>query len=166
MGDPPFTIQALSGAQAVSLQASSARAATLQALAAQFLNITLPEGPRCARSPGLTCLGIGPRRWLLISRAGEEDWAASIQHTLGGVAAVCDQSDGYVIFEAWGAQVRNVLARGVSVDLHPRSLHPDAVAVTQVGHINVILWHSQQEGADRFCLAVGSSYAESFWRFW
>lgn len=166
MGDPPFTIRPLSSTQVVSLQASSARVGALQALAVQTLSLTLPEGPRCVHGPGLTCLSIGPRRWLLIRRDGKDAWPASVERTLGGVAAVCDQSDGYVIFEAWGTQVRSVLARGVSVDLHPRSLPADAVAVTQVGHINVVLWHGPLEGADRFRLAVGRSYAESFRQFW
>jgi len=166
MGDPPFAIQPLSGTQVVSLQASSAQTATLQALASQFLHITLPQGPRCAQAPELTCLGVGPRRWLLIRRAADNAWPSAVEQMLGGVAAVCDQSDGYVIFEAWGTQVRSVLARGVSVDLHPRSLQADAVAVTQVGHINVVLWHGPQDGSHRFCLAVGRSYAESFMRFW
>jgi sarcosine oxidase subunit gamma len=62
--------------------------------------------------------------------------------------------------------VRTALARGVAVDLHPSTMTPHDVAVTRVGHINVVIWLRAPLNAPRFYLAVGRSYADSFEHFW
>ena len=80
---------------------------------------------------------------------------------LGDAASLSDHSDGYALFEVWGPRVRDGLAKGVPVDLHPECFTDD-VAVTVVAHIGAIVW---QSGPDRFTLAVFRSYAGSFWHW-
>ena len=62
---------------------------------------------------------------------------------------------------AQGPKVRETLAKGVPVDLHPDHFSNHA-AVTMVAHIGVIMW---QSGQDRFTLAVFRSYSGGFWHW-
>ncbi len=124
-----------------------------QDLAAQ-LGIT--DGPRQSVLDGVTALGIGPGRWIFLGRP-----MAELAQTLKDGASLSDHSDGYALFEVWGPKVRETLAKGVPVDLHPDHFS-NHVAVTMVAHIGVILW---QSGQDRFTLAVFRSYSGSFWHW-
>lgn len=122
-------------------------------LAAQ---LGIADGPRQSLFNGTTVLGIGPGRWFFLGQP-LENIAPSLKHE----ASLCDHSDGYALFEVWGPKVRDMLAKGVPVDLHP-DYFSDHVAVTVVAHIGAILW---QSGQDRFTLAVFRSYAGSFWHW-
>jgi sarcosine oxidase subunit gamma len=57
--------------------------------------------------------------------------------------------------------VRDALAKGVPVDLHP-TVFTDDVAVTIISHIGAIVW---QSAPDRFSIAIFRSYAQSFWHW-
>lgn len=116
----------------------------------------IADAPRQSLVDGKTVLGIGPGRWLFLGQPLE-----NLALSLKGDACLSDHSDGYALFEVWGPRVRDVLARGVPLDLHPDSFS-DHVAVTVVAHIGAIVWRS---GPDRFTLAVFRSYAGSFWHW-
>ena len=124
-----------------------------RSLAAQM---GIADEPRQSAVDGTTALGIGPGRWLFVGRSMGE-----LASRLGDSASLSDHSDGYALFEVWGPKVRDVLAKGVPVDLHPECFTDD-VAVTVVAHIGAIVW---QSGPDRFTLAVFRSYAGSFWHW-
>jgi heterotetrameric sarcosine oxidase gamma subunit len=102
---------------------------------------------------GVTALGIGPGRWLFLGATPEQ------LAPLSGLASLSDHSDGYAVFELWGPKVRETLAKGVPVDLHPTAFTDD-VAVTVIAHIGAIVW---QSAPDRFSIAIFRSYAGSFW---
>ncbi len=116
----------------------------------------IADAPKQSSFNGKTVLGIGPGRWLFLGQP-LEDLASSLQDA----ASLSDHSDGYALFEVWGPRVRDVLAKGVPLDLHPDSFS-DHVAVTVVAHIGAILWRN---GPDSFTLAVFRSYASSFWHW-
>jgi sarcosine oxidase subunit gamma len=122
-------------------------------LAAQ---LGIADGPRQSLFGGTTVLGIGPGRWLFLGQP-LENLTPSLKHE----ASLSDHSDGYALFEVWGPKVRDALAKGVPVDIHP-DYFSDQVAVTVVAHIGTILW---QSGQDRFTLAVFRSFAGSFWHW-
>jgi len=113
------------------------------------------DAPLQSGANGVTALGIGPGRWLFIG--------ASLAKLapLADLASLSDHSDGYAVFEVWGPKVRETLAKGVPVDLHP-SVFTDTVAVTVIAHIGAIVW---QSASDRFSIAVFRSYAGSFWHW-
>ncbi len=94
------------------------------------------------------------------------DLAPSLRDALGGTAAVVDQSSGYAVLRVTGPKVRETLAKGVPLDLHPGVFKPDDTAVTLVAHMGVVIWRRQDgpEGAV-FELAVFRSLAESFWHW-
>ena len=78
-----------------------------------------------------------------------------------GLASLSDHSDSYAVFEVWGANAREALARGVPVDLHPEVFTDDAT-VTSIAHIGAIFW---QSAPGRFSIAVFRSHAASFWHW-
>jgi heterotetrameric sarcosine oxidase gamma subunit len=103
----------------------------------------------------ITALGIGPGRWLFVGQTLDQ------LAPLSGMASLSDHSDGYAVFEMWGPKVREILAKGVPVDLHPAVFTGD-VAVTIIAHVGAIVWQSAPE---RFSIAVFRSYAGSFWHW-
>jgi methylglutamate dehydrogenase subunit D len=164
MSESHFQLRRLADISVVSLQAARGRTAALLERAPLTVGVALRDGPHRVAGHQVDSLGVGVHRWLLLQRAAPEHWPETLARALTGDAAVCDQSDAYVLFEAAGSAVRAVLARGVPVDLRPQVLTTDDVAVTQVGHTNVVLW-SESADPPRFRLAVARSYADSFEHF-
>jgi heterotetrameric sarcosine oxidase gamma subunit len=115
----------------------------------------IADAPRQGSTNGITTLGIGPGRWLVLGATFEQ-----LAH-MSGFASLSDHSDGYAVFEVWGDKVRETLAKGVPVDLHP-AVFTDDVAVTVIAHIGAVIW---QSAPDHYSIAVFRSYARSFWNW-
>jgi sarcosine oxidase subunit gamma len=109
----------------------------------------------------LDLIWAGPQQWLAIS----EDRAAPerLARALEGLAAVSDQSDGRAVLRLSGPKLRDTMAKGCPVDLHPRAFRPGDTALTAIAHIGVQLW--QLDEAPTFEIAVFRSMAGSFWRW-
>jgi heterotetrameric sarcosine oxidase gamma subunit len=80
---------------------------------------------------------------------------------LTGHAAITEQSDSKAVIRISGTRAREVLAKGCSLDLHPRVFKPGDAATTPIALIDCQLW--QIDDAPSYDLAVPSSFAESFW---
>jgi sarcosine oxidase subunit gamma len=80
---------------------------------------------------------------------------------LVGHAAITEQSDSKAVIRISGARARDVMAKGCSLDLHPRVFKPGDAATTAVALIDCQFW--QIDDAPSYDLAVPSSFAESFW---
>jgi sarcosine oxidase subunit gamma len=123
--------------------------------------IALPDGPRRVTRGHVTFAGVGPDQW--IASAGGADaagFAARVRARIGPFAAVSDQSDARLVLRVSGPRVRDVLAKGVPVDLHPTAFRPGDIACTVIGYIN-----TQIDMLDEatFQLAAPRSMAGSFW---
>jgi heterotetrameric sarcosine oxidase gamma subunit len=131
------------------------------AAAALGVDLSAPVGAATERS-GRAALRLGPDEWLLLCpRRDEGAIAADLATALAGYsAALAPIGNGTVAIEASGPRVRAFLAKGASLDLHPRAFAPGRCAVTGFGKIRVTLW---QREADRFSLLVGRSFARSLW---
>lgn len=132
----------------------------------QVCGADLPKG--CGRVEGndIAFVWAGPDQWLAIAEGdGKRDLETELKAKLADIASVVDQSDGRVIVRISGTRAREVLAKGVPVDLHPRVFGPGSVAITHASHIGVILW--QLDDAPTYELAMFRSYADSFahWLF-
>ena len=68
-----------------------------------------------------------------------------------------------VLLELRGPRVRDVLAKGVSIDLHPRSFRTGDVAVTTASHLAVHLWQVADEPVYR--VLVVRTWFDSLWRW-
>ena len=89
-----------------------------------------------------------------------------------GSASVTDQSDGRVVLEISGPRVRDVLAKGVMLDLHERDFRPGATAVTLMAHTGVQFPGSmtpngfESDGAAKFCaklLGLAGNFGCGVW---
>ncbi len=113
----------------------------------------LIEGPRRSTRDGTDYLGIGRGKWLAFGPVAPD---------IASSASVIDQSGGYGVLEISGRDAVATLEKGFGIDLHPRGFAPDAVAVTTVAHMGVILWRGEN---DAWRVAVFRSNAASFWRW-
>jgi sarcosine oxidase, subunit gamma len=111
---------------------------------------------------GRAALRVGPDEWLLVcARAEEAGLVAELRRAFAGYSgAAAPIGNGTVAVDASGPRVRTFLAKGTSLDLHPRAFAPGRCAITGFGKIRVTLW---QRDRDRFSLFVGRSFARSFW---
>ncbi|GLK85115.1 sarcosine oxidase subunit gamma [Ancylobacter defluvii] len=143
------------------LAARHGAGAALSAAARVELGLDLADAPRLSRANGLTAIGTGPGRWFLLAEA-PEDLPAHLA-ALAPHAAITEQTDAMVGFELSGPHVRDLLAKGVTVDLDPSVFPPGAAATSNVAHINTSFW--REPGDERFVFLAGRSYAVAFARF-
>ena len=147
--------------QLVSLLARRGQASAVAAKALEVFGVALPLQPAAIFSAGMGFLWCGPGQWLTMSAT--DSLETTLREHLGALASVCDQSGSRVLFELQGPAARKVLAKGLGVDLHPRSFTPGMAAVSSIGHMGVQFW--QVDAAPTYRLLVARSYAESF-RHW
>jgi len=79
---------------------------------------------------------------------------------VGLFAAVSDQSDARLVLRLSGPKLRDVLAKGVPIDLHPNVFKPGDVATTLVAYIGVQLDRIDEAS---FQLTAPRSMAGSLW---
>jgi methylglutamate dehydrogenase subunit D len=136
-----------------------------------------PASEAMERHFGLACPPAGESRSsdaMALHWCGFEQWYAvadgfadgalyqDLRDRLTGLASVADQSHGRVILHLAGPKVRDLLAKGTGLDLHPRAFGPGRSAVTQMAHVGV---HIAQVGPDAFELSLFRGFAESFWEW-
>jgi len=109
------------------------------------------------------CLWLGPNEWLITGPGGsEKDLAAEIRAATGGQhAAVTDVSESRTIILVQGPRARDLLQKGVPIDLHPREFQPGHCAQTHIAGANVIV--RQIDGASTYEVFVLNSFAEHLW---
>ena len=149
------------------LAAVSVRRNRLDALAGRVRDVfglQLVHVPKCVIAGPIAFVWAGTGQWLAM--ADGEDGAAFEQRlrvTLGNLASVSDQSDGRTIIRVGGARARDVLAKGVPIDLHPRAFRAGDAAVTTVAHIGAMLW--QVDETPTYELIISRSFAAGFWEW-
>jgi heterotetrameric sarcosine oxidase gamma subunit len=151
--------------QMATVIACNGRRADVAARLKDHYALLLPDGPRRVTTGAVALIGLGPRSWLFQREAGVPV-EPELSERLGDAAAVTDQSDGYVVLRLTGPRVRDLLARGISLDFHDRVFVPDCAAATDCAHIGVILWRLEDlNGFAVFEIAVFRSLAHSLWHF-
>lgn len=123
--------------------------------------IALPDGPRRVTRGHVTFASTGQDQWIASADGADAaGFAARVRARIGPFAAVSDQSDARLVLRVSGPRVRDVLAKGVPVELHPKAFKPGDVACTVVGYIN-----TQIDMLDdaTYQLAAPRSMAGSFW---
>lgn len=158
-GTPGVTARTLDGLGIATLIDGGA---ALAAAVRERLGIALPDTPMAIRSGKSTLVWAGPDQWLLVcdDRAGFADTLAA----LSGLSAVSDQSDGRAALRLSGPKIREALAKGCMVDLHPAAFPIGATALTSIAHMGVHLWRTD-DGPDGavFEIMIARSMAGSFW---
>ena len=124
--------------------------------------VALPDGPRRATRGAVTFAGTGPDQWIASAEGSDvTGFAAKVRARLGPFAAVSDQSDARLVLCLSGPRVRDVLAKGVPIDLHPKAFKPGDVATTLAAYIGVQI--DMLDDAPAYQLTASRSMAGSLW---
>jgi len=104
-------------------------------------------------------LKLGPNEWLLTA-VPESAWTEMM---VIPQATLTDVSHARIAVHVEGDKSRDMLAKGCSIDLHPRQFPPGTCVQTSIAKISVIL-HKQSNDTG-FTLYAARSYAGSFWHW-
>jgi len=133
----------------------------LGAEAAARLDVDLPTVPNTWVPVGAgRAVWLGPDEWLLTSTTEALDELEALVRAvilpLGGAAA--DVSAQRIGLRLTGPRARDVLAKGCSIDLHPRVLRGGNSVQTTLGQAGVVLLALSDAG-DEYLVLVRSSFA-------
>ena len=128
---------------------------------ASTYRIELPAGPVATGAGPISLVGIGPDRWLWLDGGATPTKVATLAETMRDLAAVADQTDGHRLLRLGGPRLRDLLAKGVDIDVHPTRFTVGSAAAIGVAHIPILLWQIDRESS--FEVALPRSYAESFY---
>jgi len=162
--DPGVIVGEIRGAGLATVTARKGRHAALLGAARSAFGVELPSSPRRVEGRDLAFVWSGPDQWLACRHpAPAEGMEALLATAFAGLASVVDQSHGRTLLCVTGPHVRDALAKGVPIDLHPRAFEVGHAAATLVSHIPVHLWQIDDRPTYEF--AVARSLAASFWHW-
>lgn len=127
------------------------------------LGTPLPDQPRVTAGNQFAFVWSGPAQWLALGPPLSQPIEHVLGAALGAQASIFDQSGSRRLLELHGPNVRDVLAKGMSIDLHPRAFKTGDAAVTTASHLGVHLW--QVADAPVYRLLVVHTYFDSLWRW-
>jgi sarcosine oxidase, subunit gamma len=125
------------------------------------LGTGLPTAPNSwVQTDSGRAIWLGPDEWLLTSATERpEQLAGRIgEATLPFGGVVVDVSAQRITLRLTGSRARDVLAKGCSIDLHPRSFGRGSSAQTTLGQAGVVLLALSGSGDD-YAVLVRSSFA-------
>ena len=162
-GAPGLVLQELTQFALASVIARKGQAAQAAAAAQRAFGASPPFTPAIIAGNDLAFVWSGPNQWLALGPQSAEAVEARLGAVFGTHASVFDQSGSRVLLELRGSRVRDVLAKGMSIDLHPRAFKTGDVAVTTASHLAVHLWQVADEPVYR--LLVVRTWFDSLWRW-
>ena len=128
--------------------------------------VTLPaRANTVSTSGGRQILWLGPNEWWVTGPDGEADILVEKlrENFIGQHATACDVSESRAIIALRGPKARDVLMRGVSLDLHPREFIVGQCAQTGVSRANALIHLVDDEPT--FELYVLKSFSDYLWRW-
>ncbi|ODS00484.1 hypothetical protein AUC69_01095 [Methyloceanibacter superfactus] len=161
---PGVTIAERANLGLATLAARKGQDKALTAAVREAYGVDLPAKSVTARGKSVNFIGYGPGQWLVVSETlAHEALAEDLATRLKGLASVSDQSGGRAVLRVSGPRARDVLAKGLAVDLDPRAFPAGGAVTSTISHMGVQLW---QEGeADSYDIAIFRSVSASFWRW-
>ncbi len=132
---------------------------------AGVLGVGLPLTPNTvADGDEATVYWLCPDEWLIVTRADRQTaLEGELRQALGERHfAVTDLSGGQTVLRLGGARLRDLLAKGCSLDLHPRRFRPGQCAQTLYAKAPVLL---RAVDAGTFEIIVRRSFADYLWRW-
>ena len=122
------------------------------------LNPSPAESP--ATTPSCTIYWLGPDEWLLATELGrEKDLAAQLGKNLAGQPhSLVDVTGGQLLMRLTGQRAREVLAKGCTLDLHPRAFKVGQCAQTTLAKASMLI--ALADDTPAFDLIVRRSFAE------
>ena len=162
--EPSIVITELTGLGLATVACRKGQASGLSAAVRKAYDVDLPASSRVAQGAAVSFIGYGPEQWLAVSEAlAKEALAGELAAKLQGLASVSDQSGGRTVLRIGGSRARDVLAKGLPIDLDPRAFPLGSAATSAISHIGVQLW--QADDTRSYDIAIFRSLSESFWRW-
>ncbi|MBI2253647.1 MAG: sarcosine oxidase subunit gamma [Proteobacteria bacterium] len=128
----------------------------------------LPVTPNTTAAAGdFRILWLGPTEWWVVSaNVDSAKLADDLRQAFNGQhAAVIDVSESRTVINVSGPSARDVLARGCSLDLHPRVFGPGQCAQTGLTKANILL--DQVSDNPSYDIYILKSFADYLWQwFW
>jgi sarcosine oxidase subunit gamma len=130
------------------------------AAVARYLGVALPTTPSTyVESEAVTAIWLGPDEWLITSPfRTPEELETGLREAVSGAGSVVDVSAQRTTLRLRGEHVRDLLAGGCSVDLHPRVFGRGAAVQTLIGQAGVVLMALDDTGT-HYQIVVRSSFA-------
>lgn len=111
----------------------------------------------------VTLCWLRPDEWLvMIPDADNVAMLLAALQQIDGYTAVTDVSGGYAVISLSGSQARQVLAKGCTLDLHPRQFTTGRCAQSLLAKADVLLI---AKGEDEFEIVVRRSFADYLWQW-
>ena len=128
----------------------------------QVLRVNIPsESPGTAKNEALTVFWMGPDRWWLVGDGAALPSVNEIRQELAAFnAAAVEIGDAFAAVEIAGAKARDVLAKGCTIDLHPRVFEADSVVQTNLAKAQITL---NQIDETTYRIFARRSFAEYLW---
>ena len=163
-GEPGVVIQERVGLGLATVAARKGQADALKAAVASAYGVDLPVSSRFAQGPAVSFVGYGPGQWLAVSeKLANEALARDLAQHLKGLASISDQSGGRTVLRVSGPRARDVLAKGLPIDLDPRAFPLGSAATSTISLMGVQLW--QTDDTRSYDIAIFRSVSASFWRW-
>lgn len=163
-GEPGIVIEERVGLGLATVACRKGQADALKAAVASAYGVDLPGSSRVAQGPLVGFVGYGPGQWLAVSESlANEALARDLAQRLQGLASISDQSGGRTVLRVSGSRARDVLAKGLPIDLDPRAFPLGSAATSVISLMGVQLW--QIDDTRSYDIAVFRSLSASFWRW-
>jgi len=160
-GEPGVIITERSGLGLATVAAR--KGAPLRAAVKASYGVNLPDDSAVGQGE-VSFVGYGPGQWLAVSETlANETLARDLAEKLKGLASISDQSGGRTVLRVKGPHARDVLAKGLPIDLHSRAFGPGRAATSTISLMGVQLW--QVDDAPTYDIALFRSVSASFWRW-
>lgn len=134
----------------------------------RIFGVSLPAAAcTAAAKDDRSALWLGPDEWMLIAPDGEgPGLVAGLGEALGAVHhQAVEVSDYHTVITVSGPRARDLLAKLVTVDLHPRAFPAGSVAGTLAGAATITLWlrDDSPTAGPVFDVIVRASMADYLW---
>ena len=108
---------------------------------------------------------LGPDEWWVVAPdARRAELIDALRNAFAGQHTnLTDVSESRTVISLAGPAARDVLARGISLDLHPRAFGPGQCAQTSLSRTNVVL--HQTDNTPSYEIYVLKSFADYLWRW-
>ena len=126
----------------------------------QTIGQSLPIVPNTFTVGEHAIFWLGPDEWLLATSPGKEkETAGQLEKSLEGQCySLVDVTGGQILFRLAGNQAREILAKGCTLDLHPRSFKAGQCAQTTLAKTSMLI--AMIDNTPTFDVIVRRSFAE------
>jgi sarcosine oxidase subunit gamma len=140
------------------------KADALAAAVRTSYGVDLPSDSSVATGPTVAFMGMAPGQWFAVSETlANGALADDLTAKLAGLASITDQSDGRAVVRISGLRARDVLAKGLPIDLHPGVFRTGSAATSTISHMGAQIW--QVDETPTYDIAVFRGFAGSFLRW-